>query len=423
MVERRVYRSLIQRFSTHVFTSSSTNHHSQYFFPFSLLHCQNSSSLHRLFFTESPLPQYNIIIILFLPPFLFLLSIGPQNGSFSFPAPTPSGRLMTDWISRPHILLLAFSHFVITIVIAKMASSQVEIAASSPFGCAAVHNRRDPFQKNLNKFVASCNDTSRRIDLDDLWVHQPQWQTTTAAATNKCSSGNNPNRNNKNNNSNNNKEHAIDYRDVKIEAETRTNRWARAREMIFPLDHCDSTKGSGGRSVGVSSLVQKWSSFETDAKVSSRSNGGATTMDNEAAEAAMDPFGDWEPARTAFSAPASSRGRDSDATESERLRVADIIKKLTDDRLNDVGGCESPPRARTPSPLDQLQTEQRCSAPVLSSPRIRGRQAYNDVLMQMERDRQKELQGLVGRKAVSKFSHRGRIQVTPSDHFLVVIAY
>ncbi|KAI3455764.1 hypothetical protein Pfo_012427 [Paulownia fortunei] len=314
---------------------------------------------------------------------------------------------MINWIS-PHLLHShsAFFHF---IIIAMMASSQVEIVTSSPFGCAAVHNRRDPcFQNNLNKLVTSCipNDNSRHIDFTDLWVHRPQWQST---ANNKC------------NNSNN--DHSIDYSGVKIEAHQHKDKWARAREIVFSVDH-RSAKGGGSNSPkqsessvevsnlgGVSSLVQKWRGFEAEAKCSSRSNTPTMFQDNASPEPPApvtnedDSFGDWESDRTAFSGPPSSRGQDSDAVESERLRVADIIRKLTEDRFNDVGS-DSPPRVRTLSD----QPEQRCLSPVVSSPRIRGRQAYNDLLMQMERDRHKELEGLVGRKAVSKFSHRGRIQ-------------
>ncbi|KAG8385047.1 hypothetical protein BUALT_Bualt03G0000800 [Buddleja alternifolia] len=65
-----------------------------------------------------------------------------------------------------------------------------------------------------------------------------------------------------------------------------------------------------------------------------------------------DAFGDWESDRTTFNGPTSYRSRDSDATERERLRVSDIIRKLK-------VGCESPPpRVKTTSSPDQ--SEQRC---------------------------------------------------------------
>lgn len=310
---------------------------------------------------------------------------------------------MVNWISPHHLhsQRSAFFHPLI-IIIAMMASSQVEIATSSPFVCSAVHSRRDPcFQNNLNNLVSSCipNDNSRRIDLTDLWVHHPQWQTTTAAAATARNDSN------------------CDYsRD-----HNHKDKWARAREIVFPVAKAPGSNSpkQSESSVevsnlgGVSSLVRKWRGFEAEAKCSGRSNSATMFQDNAGPDppaAAVtnddDSFGDWESDRTAISGPSSSRGRDSDVTESERLRVADIIRKLTEDRFNDVGS-DSPPRVRT----SWDQSEQRCLSPVVGSPRIRGRQAYIDLLMQMERDRHKELEGLVGRKAVSKFSHRGRIQV------------
>lgn len=43
--------------------------------------------------------------------------------------------------------------------------------------------------------------------------------------------------------------------------------------------------------------------------------------------------------------------------------------------------------------------------------RLRGRQALIDLLMRIERERQRELQGLLEHRAVSDFAHRNRIQV------------
>ncbi|PIN24269.1 putative E3 ubiquitin ligase [Handroanthus impetiginosus] len=288
-----------------------------------------------------------------------------------------------------------------------MASSQVEIARSSPFGCTAVHNRRDScYQNNLHNLVTSCipNDNSaRRIDFTDLWVHRPQWQTTTtnanSAANNKCNTSNSDDSN--------------DYSGVKIDSLRQKDKWARAREV--QSEGSVEVRNLGG----VSSLVQKWRGFEAEAKCSSKSNSATIFQDNVGPDPAASvtnedyPFGDWESDRTAVSGPPSSRSRDSDATESERLRVADIIRKLTEERLNEAGS-DSPPRVRTSTD----QSEQKCLSPVVNSPRIRGRQAYNDLLMQMERDRRKELEGLVGRKPVSQFCHRGRIQAMLRIRFL-----
>lgn len=43
--------------------------------------------------------------------------------------------------------------------------------------------------------------------------------------------------------------------------------------------------------------------------------------------------------------------------------------------------------------------------------RLRGRQALLDLLVRIERERQRELEGLLEHRAVSDFAHRNRIQV------------
>ncbi|XP_010452342.1 PREDICTED: uncharacterized protein LOC104734456 [Camelina sativa] len=50
--------------------------------------------------------------------------------------------------------------------------------------------------------------------------------------------------------------------------------------------------------------------------------------------------------------------------------------------------------------------------------RVRGRQALLDLLMRAERDRQRELQGLLEHRAVSDFAHRNRIQSLLRGRFL-----
>ncbi|CAN1238655.1 Protein neuralized [Linum grandiflorum] len=50
--------------------------------------------------------------------------------------------------------------------------------------------------------------------------------------------------------------------------------------------------------------------------------------------------------------------------------------------------------------------------------RLRGRQAVIDLLMRIERERQRELQGLLEHRAVSEFAHRNRIQSLLRGRFL-----
>ncbi|CDP04101.1 unnamed protein product [Coffea canephora] len=343
-----------------------------------------------------------------------------------------------------------------------MASSQVEIASSSPFGYVLKdRNRHDhryrtresnAFQKNFKDLVQthlnSCgpghsrnsgsvsngklnsNENSPRhhIDFTDLWVHNPQ----------------------RNNNENNPKESRAG------------EKWDKARDMVFAFERKSQENTSSGgpnspvkseSSVeaqslgGVSSLVRMWRDFEAEARCfsatnspvcSSRSNSVMFFNDNSSyADAPLrgpdageefadlrpatpskseDLFLDWESDQTGLSGPPSSRGRDSDATESERIRVADIIKKLSSkgEDHNDTISQHSLPRVRT----SLEKAEQRVFSPVSSSPRIRGRQAFTDLLMHLERDRHRELERLVDKKAVSRFSHRGRIQAMLRVRFL-----
>lgn len=200
----------------------------------------------------------------------------------------------------------------------------------------------------------------------------------------------------------------------------------------FPSDSCENSQNNvdlfeckktefGGKNQescggGVSSLVRKWKDIETDSKslnlVHNYENLGFVC--DESCSIVMKSECGWE----SDDKTDISKDSDSDVKESERLGVADIIKKLKFDNGANVvvaaavNGGSPLPRVRTSSIKDHSEG-QRCNfSPVLSSPRfIRGRQAFSDLLLQMERDRKRELEGLVERKAVSKFQQRGRIQV------------
>ncbi|XP_004248512.1 uncharacterized protein [Solanum lycopersicum] len=199
----------------------------------------------------------------------------------------------------------------------------------------------------------------------------------------------------------------------------------------FPSDSCENSQNNvdlfeckktefGGKNQescggGVSSLVRKWKDIETDSKslnlVHNYENLGFVC--DESCSIVMKSECGWE----SDDKTDISKDSDSDVKESERLGVADIIKKLKFDNGANVvaaaavNGGSPLPRVRTSSIKDHSEG-QRCNfSPVLSSPRfIRGRQAFSDLLLQMDRDRKRELEGLVERKAVSKFQQRGRIQ-------------
>jgi len=135
-------------------------------------------------------------------------------------------------------------------------------------------------------------------------------------------------------------------------------------------------------------------------------------------------FTDWDSDKTGDQSRLCSGDQSRwNSSESDRVSVADIIKKLTA-----TSQTQSPP----PSSVDENDHEGYGGGSVASSPRkdfapelsehrafpqvncstrIRGRQAFNDLLMQLERDRHGELKNLAERGTVSKFAQKGRIQV------------
>ncbi|KAG8497687.1 hypothetical protein CXB51_006773 [Gossypium anomalum] len=107
-----------------------------------------------------------------------------------------------------------------------------------------------------------------------------------------------------------------------------------------------------------------------------------------------------------------------DAGERERVRVADIIKRLKngredaddDERINNSVTDSQSRENKHSSTSDQGKVGRRYFLRIASSPRLRGRQAFYDLLMQIERDKNRELDSLLERWSVSKFSQRGRLQ-------------
>ncbi|KAF8412625.1 hypothetical protein HHK36_000594 [Tetracentron sinense] len=206
--------------------------------------------------------------------------------------------------------------------------------------------------------------------------------------------------------------------------------------------------------LGASSLVQMWREFEVEARLTSKNQSGSTNTNSAISNSGMsniensssieghsqgsencdsadvryealmvpdDTFSDWESNRTASSEPLSLlQEQVSDVGENERIGVADIIKRLTlGNRTqssltswSDEIDREQPIVIKT-LPQDHSvsdQREQRGYPPIRNRPWVRGRQAIMDLLMQMERERQRELNRLVERRPVSRFSQRGRIQ-------------
>ncbi|CDY50063.1 BnaCnng18700D [Brassica napus] len=99
--------------------------------------------------------------------------------------------------------------------------------------------------------------------------------------------------------------------------------------------------------------------------------------------------------------------------EREGVRVMDIIRKLSSDTETTTGNNDNGSSSNeNGKEVQTTTTETRTFPQVSCSPRIRGRQAFADLLIQMMRDREKELASLLDRHCVSKFTHRGRIQST-----------
>ncbi|KAL1200432.1 putative E3 ubiquitin-protein ligase XBOS34 [Cardamine amara subsp. amara] len=97
----------------------------------------------------------------------------------------------------------------------------------------------------------------------------------------------------------------------------------------------------------------------------------------------------------------------SDSGESKWGRVAEIIRRLSNEQKLTVGGNGG----AVEKPIVKTSTPEKSSFPVVtSSPRLRGRQAYSDLLVRLERDRHHELKSLLERNAVSRFPQRGRLQ-------------
>ncbi|KAK1409648.1 hypothetical protein QVD17_36177 [Tagetes erecta] len=100
-------------------------------------------------------------------------------------------------------------------------------------------------------------------------------------------------------------------------------------------------------------------------------------------------------------------------TERERVRIVREWVQMTSQQRGTRGGREQN-RERTGGQRDEGQPEH-IRRDML---RLRGRQALIDLLMRVERERQRELEGLTEFRAVSDFAHRNRIQSLLRGRFL-----
>ncbi|XP_061342437.1 uncharacterized protein LOC133288643 [Gastrolobium bilobum] len=359
-----------------------------------------------------------------------------------------------------------------------MASSQVEIASSSPLGCVLTdHNCRDPctthatFHKNiLRDHLNTCNDSAapnnniqKPMSNADTWVSR--------VAKNNLG---NPSFTRRLHNmiDQQGRDHKDDFSLSALVSPRHSriiDRWTarKAREMVSTLENhevevlnnfpsrsssftsrrevsppLDGTSESEISNLGASSLVQIWEkrlnqsncnkpnapaspgrispnpscnenafSVEEQCRVSEEE--GDSTYEPSGNE---ESFSDWESDKTGPSY--QSHSPQVHHSSDEKGRVADIIKRLSvTNQMSDENDHEMCSSSVTGSPYrerDRVSTpkqqEHKAFAQVISSPRIRGRQAFNDLIVQFESDRHRELNHLAERGAVSMFSQRGRIQ-------------
>ncbi|ESQ33752.1 hypothetical protein EUTSA_v10006896mg [Eutrema salsugineum] len=180
---------------------------------------------------------------------------------------------------------------------------------------------------------------------------------------------------------------------------------------------------------GASSLVQIWEarlnqsnggnspSHNQSTAISSRSDSGISVQDSELADESV--IAEAKDADRTVEIESGSDGSVSDSGESKWGRVADLIRRLSNEEKltagDNGGGGGGLSVIRTPRPCISScssSVSEKSNFPVVNfSPRIlRGRQAFTDLLMQLERDRHRELDSLLERNAVSRFTQRGRLQ-------------
>ncbi|OIW18091.1 hypothetical protein TanjilG_01180 [Lupinus angustifolius] len=336
-----------------------------------------------------------------------------------------------------------------------MASYQVEIPSPSPFGCVLRDHTR--FQNNMKNFVRDhINTCNISISSDPAPINKdsqnPIKNGTWASRVVKNNIGSLSFARRSNHNMYNEQDDSSSLSALVSPRHSKTiNRWAakQAREMVSSTlenegDVLENPSKSDISNLGASSLVQIWekrlNKFNCTKPNAPLPSLLRTTSPNENAlsveqqqcmvsgqrEIIDEPQGNSEVSFQDYESDKSCSPKahsSSDGAESERGKVADIIKRLTatkkmqsavsmnDDNDNEV--CSnvtgSSHRERNCASTPE-QPEYRAFAQVSSNPRIRGRHAFNNLLMQFESEKHGELHNLAERGAVSKFTQRGRIQ-------------
>ncbi|KAG8390554.1 hypothetical protein BUALT_Bualt01G0095500 [Buddleja alternifolia] len=112
-------------------------------------------------------------------------------------------------------------------------------------------------------------------------------------------------------------------------------------------------------------------------------------------------------------------------TERERVRIVRELMQMTSQQRGSRSGRREQQNNETGSQVDRVHegsvTDHDEGQPEhirRDMLRLRGRQALIDLLVRVERERQRELQGLLEHRAVSDFAHRNRIQSLLRGRFL-----
>ncbi|XP_071706319.1 uncharacterized protein [Rutidosis leptorrhynchoides] len=123
-----------------------------------------------------------------------------------------------------------------------------------------------------------------------------------------------------------------------------------------------------------------------------------------------------DPARVDGQGSNSPRAEWLGETERERVRIVREWVQMTSQQRGPRGDVREQSQERNGGQRDEGQPEsEHVRRDML---RLRGRQALLDLLMRVERERQRELQGLTEYRAVSDFAHRNRIQSLLRGRFL-----
>ncbi|KAE9594264.1 putative aminoacyltransferase, E1 ubiquitin-activating enzyme [Lupinus albus] len=359
-----------------------------------------------------------------------------------------------------------------------MASWQVEIASSSPFGCVLRDRNQidgcresNVFQLKMKNFIKDHLNISK-----DSKANENNNNAFKASKKNNLGSLHFMRTNHNNNNKDKDESWLASL--ISPRHSRLLDRWAarQTREMVsnleneaellampnsnnnnnedsdmLPRTYSNSSFGdvsSETTTLGASSLVQIWekrlnksnrpksstqvstnaSSLEEQNSGGSEAGESSNSSDDRELPGNEEPFPDWESYKISQSYQSSPQERSSslESAESDRVSVADIIKRLSSTKqgqspphsIGEENGNEGGSTSVTFSPCTDREfgfatelSENKAFLPQITClPRIRGRRAFHDLLIKFVCDRYVEINILAERGAVSKFTRRGRIQ-------------